>query len=366
MFQIQNSEDLLLQTIVTGTHLSKKFGMTVKEIEADGFHVDSRVEILTDEDTEEAISGAIAKGVIGFAKSFDILNPDLIVVVGDRFEILSAAISAQISRIPVAHLHGGESTEGLIDEAFRHAITKMSHLHFVAADEYRKRVIQLGENPKNVFLVGGLGVDAIMNEKLYSKEEVEEKLNLTFQKRNLLVTFHPVTLENQGSRAQLDETLKSLAKLKDTTLIFTMPNSDMENQSLSDRIYEFSHSHRSAYCYKSLGQKLYLSCLQIVDGVVGNSSSGLTEVPSFRIGTINIGDRQQGRLRAASVIDCDPNEKSVDDALLKLFSFDFKQTLADTSNPYGNGGATHKIIEVIKAFPLEMLLKKQFYNLEVR
>jgi GDP/UDP-N,N'-diacetylbacillosamine 2-epimerase (hydrolysing) len=366
MFEIQNSNDLLLQTIVTGTHLSEKFGMTVKEIEADGFQVDTRVEILTDEDTEEAISGAIAKGITGFSRSFEILNPDLIVVLGDRFEILSAAISAQVFRIPVAHIHGGESTEGLIDEAFRHAITKMSHLHFVAAEDYRKRVIQLGENPKNVFLVGGLGVDAIMNENLYSKAEIEEKLSLTFKKRSLLVTFHPVTLENHASKRQLDEIIKALAKLKDTTLIFTMPNADMENKLLSETIYEFSRLHGNAYCFESLGQKLFLSCLQIVDGVVGNSSSGLTEVPTFRKGTINIGDRQRGRLRAESVIDCSPDEKSIDDALLRLYSSDFQQKLAKSSNPYGNGGATVKIIEVIREAPLETLLKKQFYNLEVR
>ncbi len=366
MFEIQNSNDLLLQTIVTGTHLSEKFGMTVKEIESDGFQVDTRVEILTDEDTEEAISGAIAKGITGFARSFEILNPDLIVVLGDRFEILSAAISAQIFRIPVAHIHGGESTEGLIDEAFRHAITKMSHLHFVAAEDYRKRVIQLGENPKNVFLVGGLGVDAIMNENLYSKEEIEEKLSLTFKKRSLLVTFHPVTLENHASKRQLDEITKALAKLNDTTLIFTMPNADMENNSLSEMIYKFSRLHGNAYCFESLGQKLFLSCLQIVDGVVGNSSSGLTEVPSFRKGTINIGDRQRGRLRAESVIDCSPDEKSIDDALKRLYSSDFQQKLAKSSNPYGNGGATVKIIEVIREAPLETLLKKQFYNMEVR
>ena len=266
----------------------------------------------------------------------------------------------------MAHLHGGESTEGLIDEAFRHAISKMSHLHFVAAEDYRKRVIQLGENPNNVFLVGGLGVDAIMNENLYSKEEVEERLSLTFKKRSLMVAFHPVTLENHGSRGQLDEILKALAKLKDTTLIFTMPNADMENDSLSQLIHEFSSMHKNAFFFQSLGQKLYLSCLQIVDGVVGNSSSGLTEVPSFRKGTINVGDRQRGRLHAESVIDCSPEEKSVDEALKRLFSQDFQQNLAKTSNPYGNGGATLKIIEIIKEAPLDILLKKQFYNLEIR
>ena len=261
-------------------------------------------------------------------------------VLGDRYEIFSAVASAMIARTPVAHLHGGEATEGAFDEAIRHSITKMSHLHFVAADEYRQRVIQLGEHPDNVFNVGGLGIDNIKRLTLLSREEIENELDFNFAPRNLLITFHPVTLEQGASSQQMDELLAALGVLKDVGLIFTMPNADIDGRVLFDKIKHFCAENPQARAYTSLGELRYLSCIQYVDGVIGNSSSGLTEVPSFYKGTINIGDRQRGRLKAASVIHCKPIKNAISRAIAKLFSEEFQAQLQTTKNPYGTGGAS--------------------------
>jgi GDP/UDP-N,N'-diacetylbacillosamine 2-epimerase (hydrolysing) len=362
MGEIANDAELELQIVVTGMHLLDKFGMTIKEIQDDGFRIDTKVDILPVVSTDETISEAIGKAVPALTKAYKELQPDIIILLGDRFEILSAAISAQISRIPIAHIHGGELTEGLIDEAFRHSISKMSHLHFVATEEYKKRVIQLGEQPDNVFLVGGLGVDALSSEELFSREQVERLLGIKIKEKSLLVTFHPVTLESGKSASQLQELLLSLSELEETTLLFTMPNSDMENDELFEMIKKFTSSKPNAHCYKSLGQRLYFSCLALVDGVVGNSSSGLIEAPSFKKGTINIGDRQLGRIQSKSVINCLPNAQSISQALEYLYSTNFQISLFDVINPYGSGGATKKIIHEIKKTSLDSLLKKKFYD----
>ena len=287
----------------------------------------------------------------------------MIVVLGDRFEIFAAVAAALVARIPVAHLHGGETTVGAFDEAFRHSITKMSHLHFVAAEEYRKRVIQLGENPNKVFLVGGLGVDGIKNIPLLNKEELEVSLNIKFQTKSLLITFHPVTLEEQASEIQMKNLLSVLSKYSDTTLIFTMPNADTGGLALIKLIEEFKRSHPNAHSFISLGQQRYLSCIAQVDGVVGNSSSGLTEVPSFKKGTINIGSRQLGRLQAASIINCEPEKRYITDALNRLYSDEYKASLIMTSNPYGEGGASEMIVKVLREIPLVGILKKVFHDL---
>ena len=308
---IQKSENLQLQTIATGMHLSPEFGLTISEIEKDGFYIDRKVEMLLSSDTASGITKSIGIGMIGFADALDDLNPDLILVLGDRFEIFSASTAAMIKRIPIAHLHGGESTEGLIDEPIRHSITKMAHLHFVAINEYKNRVIQLGENPNRVFLVGGLGIDNILKLKLLNKKELESSINFKFGKKNLLVTFHPVTFEKNSSLNQFNELLMALKKLHDTNIIFTMPNSDTDGRIIFKLIEDFVKNNPNSKSYTSLGQLNYLSCLKYIDGVIGNSSSGLLEVPSFKIGTINIGDRQRGRIKADSVIDCKPNEKSI-------------------------------------------------------
>jgi GDP/UDP-N,N'-diacetylbacillosamine 2-epimerase (hydrolysing) len=357
---IKEDSELTLQIIATGMHLSPTFGHTYKEIEADGFQIDHMVEILSDSDTPLGISESISKGIQGCALAFDKSQPDLIVLLGDRFEAFAAATAALVGRIPVAHIHGGESTEGLIDEAFRHSITKMSHLHFVAAPEYRDRVLQLGENSNNVYLVGGLGLDKIRYLTLLDRETLEEVLGLKFNRRNLLVTFHPVTLERETAELQMSELLQALSKLKETTLIFTLPNADTGGRVIIKMIEEFVQHNLNAYSYKSLGDIRYLSCLQFVDGVVGNSSSGLTEVPSFRKGTVNIGDRQLGRLKAISVIDCLPTALEIELALDHLYSISFQQGLQNVINPYGSIGAGQKILQVIKSVDLSDLIKKKF------
>ena len=310
----------------------------------------------------EVETRSILKQCISARAALAELKPDLMLVLGDRYEIFSAAAAAMIARVPIAHLHGGETTQGAFDEAIRHSITKMSHLHFVAAEEYRQRVIQLGEDPERVFNVGGLGIDNILRLKLLTHDELEAALDLKLAPRNLLITFHPVTLEHNTSAAQMEELLAALAELEDTGLIFTMPNADTEGRVLFKQIEAFCARHPLARAFTSLGQLRYLSCIQYVDGVVGNSSSGLTEVPSFKKGTVNIGDRQLGRVRATSVIDCEPNRASISAALERLFSAFFQAPLPMVENPYGNGGASAAIVELLEGRSLGGLLKKCFYD----
>lgn len=366
MSEIQNHPELELQVVATGMHLSPEFGSTYREIEEAGFKIDARVEMLLSSDTNTAVTKSMGLGVLGFADTYERLAPNIVVVLGDRFEIFAATSAAMIAGTPVAHLHGGETTEGAFDEAIRHSITKMAHLHFVAAEEYRHRVVQLGEHPDRVFNFGGMGIDAIKRIKLLTRKELETSLQLSFGKKNLLVTFHPVTLEGgDGSAVQMRELLDALDTLDDTTLIFTMPNADTGGRELSAMVRAFAQVHPNAHVYMSLGQLRYFSCLAQIDGVIGNSSSGLLEAPAFRIGTVNIGDRQKGRLKANSVIDCAPNRESIRTALAALYSTEFQSSLTSVSNPYGNGGASEAIANVLAEFPLENIRKKQFYNLSV-
>lgn len=351
-----------LQLIATGMHLSPEFGLTANAIEEDGFKIDRRIEMLLSADTPSGISKSVGLGMIGFADAFAELRPDWVILLGDRFEIFAAASAAFIARIPIAHLHGGETTEGAIDEAFRHSITKMSHLHFVAAEEYRRRVIQLGEHPDRVFTVGGLGVDAIHRAKLLGRAELEASLNFRFGPRNLLITFHPATLENTTAADQMRELLAALEPLENTHLIFTAPNADTDGRIILQLIEQFVATHQHARLYSSLGSVRYLSCLQFVDGVVGNSSSGLIEVPTFRKGTVNIGPRQQGRLKAESVIDCAAERKAIGNALARLYSAEFRAMLERVENPYGNGGAVNGIVSVLRTFEPAGQLKKAFFN----
>ena len=360
---IKDDPELALQIIVTGMHLSPEFGETYREIEKDGFQIDRKIEMLLSSDTPSAISKSMGLGLIGFSDALTQLRPDLIVVLGDRFEIFSAVSAALIARIPVAHIHGGEATEGLIDEAIRHSITKMSHLHFVAAQEYRHRVIQLGEQPERVFLVGGLGIDSIKRLKLLEKAELQNSLDFKFNSKNLLITYHPVTLETATAKSQMEELLSALAELKDTNLIFTLPNADTDGRALNEMIQNFVSRHPNARAYTSLGQLRYLSCIAQVDGVVGNSSSGLMEAPSFKKATVNIGDRQRGRLVAESVINCEPTRDSITEALVKLYTSQFQTSLQQVTNPYGEGKASEMIVSIIKTASLDEILKKRFYNL---
>jgi GDP/UDP-N,N'-diacetylbacillosamine 2-epimerase (hydrolysing) len=360
---ILNDPELVLQIIATGTHLSPEFGLTYQAIEQDGFQIDRMVEMLVSSDTPVGIAKSMGLAMIGFADALSALKPDLIVVLGDRFEIFSAVSAALVARIPVAHLHGGETTEGAFDEALRHSITKMSHLHFVATETYRQRVIQLGEQPERVFLVGGLGVDNMKRLQLLDRTALEASMDFKLRHKNLLITFHPVTLENSTAADQMTELLAALAELEDTQLIFTMPNADTDGRALIKMIKQFVAQHPNACAYSSLGQLRYLSCVAQVDGVVGNSSSGLAEVPSFQKGTINIGDRQRGRLQANSVINCEPTQACIKAALTQLYSAEFQANLKYTVNPYGEGGASEKVLKFLKTARLDDMTKKQFYDL---
>jgi GDP/UDP-N,N'-diacetylbacillosamine 2-epimerase (hydrolysing) len=360
---IRDSAQLHLQLAVTGMHLSPEFGMTVNAIEEDGLKIDRRVEMLLSSDSAVGTTKSMGLGMIGFADAFSDLKPDLLLILGDRYEIFAAAAAATIARIPIAHLHGGEATEGLIDEPIRHSVTKMSHLHFVAACEYRDRVIQLGEHPDRVFLVGGLGVDSIRKLDLLSRPDLESELGFRFRDRNLLVTFHPVTLEGNASEHQMDQLLATLSELQEVGLIFTMPNADPEGRALFGKIEKFCADNENAVAYTSLGQRRYLSCMKYVDGVVGNSSSGLIEAPSLNTGTVNIGDRQRGRLRADSVIDCEPTKASIEEALNRLWADDFQKVIKNARNPYGDGGASDAIVRLLENAPFENILKKRFFDI---
>lgn len=361
---VQEAPDLELQLIVTGMHLSAEFGSTWREIERDGMPIAAKIEMLLGSDTGVGVTKSTGLGLIGFADAFAMLRPDIVVVLGDRFEILAAAAAALFAAIPIAHLHGGEVTEGAFDDAIRHAITKMAHLHFVAAAPYRERVIQLGESPERVFEVSGLGVDAIGRIDRMSREDLERDLGLSLGARSLVVTYHPVTLEPGTAEAQLRELFAALDLCEpDTTLIFTMSNADTGGRALMAIVEEYVARRPNAHAFVSLGQRRYLSLLGEVDGVVGNSSSGLAEAPSFGIGTVNIGSRQDGRLKATSVIDCMPTRDDIVRALRQLRDPVFRAKLADTVNPYGRGGAGAAIVEVLRSVALEGLVKKRFYDL---
>lgn len=360
---IKGDPDLTLQLIATGMHLSPEFGLTYREIEQDGFQIDRKVEMLTSSDTPVGIAKSMGLGVIGFADALSDLAPDLVLVLGDRFEIFAAVSAALVARIPVAHLHGGEVTEGAFDEALRHSITKMSHLHFVAAEEYRRRVIQLGESPERVFLVGGLGIDGIKRTTLLDRNALESSLGFSLGERSLIITFHPVTLEPETAKAQMEELLSALAERTDTSLIFTLPNADTGGRKLIQLVEGFVAQHPNARAYRSLGQLRYLSCIAHADGVIGNSSSGLIEAPSFKKGTVNIGDRQRGRLQAASIINCQPTRESIATALERLYSPEFQKILNAVQNPYGDGGASEKIVQTLKCCSLDQIAKKAFHDL---
>ncbi|MFM7021667.1 MAG: UDP-N-acetylglucosamine 2-epimerase [Flavobacteriales bacterium] len=364
MKTIQQDRSLELQIIATGMHLSPEFGLTYKLIEKDGFTISKKIEILLSSDTPVAISKSMGLAQISFAEAYEDLAPDLILVLGDRFEIFSAVSAAMISRIPVAHCHGGESTIGVMDESIRHSITKMSHLHFTSTEEYRKRVIQLGENPKSVFNVGALGIENINRLKLLEKPAFEKVLGLKLAARNVLVTFHPVTLEKKSVEYQFKNLLKALEEYRDMNIVFTKPNADTDGRIVISLIDEFVKQHpKTSVAFVSMGQLNYLSALKYVDVVIGNSSSGLIEAPSFKIPTVNIGDRQKGRIKAKSVIDCDPEYKSIVQAINQAFSPDFKKKVKKVINPYGEKNASKQIVEGIKKAKYEGILKKEFFDI---
>ena len=365
MKEVDADKELELQIIATGMHLSPEFGNTYQQIEKDEFVINKKVDMLLSSDSEVGISKSMGLGMIGFADAFNDLKPDLIVVLGDRFEIFSAVSAAMIAKIPVAHLHGGETTEGAFDEYIRHSITKMSHLHFTATEEYKNRVIQLGEHPDRVFNVGGMGIENIERLQLQSRGEFEKSINFKLNKKNILVTFHPVTLENSTAKKQFQELLNAIDELKETSIIFTKANSDTDGRIINQMIDEYTAKNSDkSVGFTSLGQLRYLSALQYVDAMVGNSSSGLAEAPSFKIGTINIGDRQKGRIKADSVIDCLPDKARIKNAFKVLYSKEFQSVIKTSENPYGDGCASEKIIKVLKTVQLDNILKKAFFDIK--
>jgi len=366
MKAIEQDKEIQLQLIVTGMHLSTEFGLTYKQIEKDGFLIDKKIEILLSSDSPTGISKSMGLAMISFSEAFEELQPDLILVLGDRFEIFSAVSSAMIGRIPTAHCHGGEATEGLVDESIRHSITKMSHIHFCSTEDYKRRIIQLGESPKSVYNVGALGIENINKLKLLSREDFEDSISFKLDKKyNFLVTFHPVTLEKSTAGEQIDQLLEAIDNIDDCNIIFTKSNSDTDGRIINKRIDEYvKNNSDTSVCFTSLGQLRYLSALQYVDCVIGNSSSGLIEVPSFKTATINIGDRQRGRIFGDSVIYCDSNTEDIKKAIKKSISIDFKENILSVAkNPYGKGNSSDVIVEVLKKIELKGILKKQFHDL---
>jgi len=361
---IANDNELQLQLIATGMHLSPEFGYTLNEITEAGFMVDKKVECLLSSDSSVGVSKTIALAVSGFADALDDLAPDLVVVLGDRTEILGAVIATAMANIPIAHLYGGETTEGAYDEAIRHSITKFSHLHFTSTEGYRKRVIQLGEYPDTVFNVGAIGIDAIKKLPLLDRATFEQAIDFKLKKRNVLITYHPVTLEKEAPIETFENVLTALDELTDTALIFTHANSDKNGRIINKMITEYVSSHKDkAVEFKSLGQLRYLSALQFVDFVIGNSSSGMTEVPAFYIPTINIGDRQKGRINCESVINSNNSLEDIKKSITFALDKTFREKIQQQELLYGNGTAAEKILQIIKEHN-HISIKKSFYNID--
>lgn len=360
---IREDPDLDLQVIVTGMHLTTEFGFTYRRIEQDGFSVSARVECLQRGDDVASVTKSIGQGVIGFADALQHLRPDIMMVLGDRYEVLAAVQAAHIARVPVAHLCGGDTSDGAFDEGVRHAITKMAHLHFATNQNAARRLRQMGENPDNIHLVGNPGLDQIRDIQRLSREETFASLSIPARPYNLLVTFHPETLAMERSLTQLAELLTALSELgPEFGLVISGPNSDSEGRSFTRRIEDFVSDHENAILRISLGQKLYLSTLSHCDALIGNSSSGLYEAPAFKVPTVNIGDRQRGRLKAESVIDCPAESPAIIQAIIKAMSLDCSRV----ENPYGDGKSAPRIVAALKALQEPAaLLRKHFYDLKV-
>lgn len=364
--EIDRDPELSLQLIVTGMHLSPEFGLTFKEIERDGFKIDEKVEMLLSSDTPTAILKSMGLGLIGFADALFRLKPDILVVLGDRYEIMVATQAAMVHSIPVAHIHGGEVTEGAIDDSIRHSITKMAHLHFVSTSVYQKRVIQLGERPEHVFNVGAIGIDNIVNLELLDRNAFQESIGFELGKQNFLVTYHPVTLSASNSDNLITELLEALDQFPEASIIFTKPNSDTDGRIISQRIDEYVERHKQrAVSFLSLGQLRYLSAIKHVDVVIGNSSSGIIEVPAFNKPTVNVGSRQTGRMKGPTIIDCGESSQEITRAIKISLSEQFKKSLGFRNNVYGVGKTASQIKEIIKQTNIDGLLRKQFYDINI-
>ncbi|MDI7218271.1 UDP-N-acetylglucosamine 2-epimerase [Leptospira santarosai] len=363
MREIEIDPDLELQIIATGMHLSTEFGLTYRQIEQDGFKISTKIEMLLSSDTVIGITKSMGLGIISFAEAFENLKPDVLVLLGDRFELLAAAQAAMVARIPIAHISGGELTEGAFDEGIRHAITKLSHIHFVAAEIYRKRVIQMGEQPDSVFNFGDPGLDHLNKMDWVERGELSTELDIELKFPVFLVTYHPVTLEEKKPSEAMSELLNALEKFPEATIIFTYPNADTGGRELIHQIDFFvSKRFKNSKAFVSLGQKKYLSLMRLANVIIGNSSSGLTEAPALKKATVNIGDRQKGRLKADSVIDCIEKKEFIVEALKKALSVEHQEKVKNTDSLYSYGDVSVKIKEKLKTFPLQV--KKSFFDLE--
>lgn len=365
MREIQQDDDLVLQVIATGMHLSPEFGLTYKLIEQDGFGIDAKVEMLLSSDTPVGIAKSVGLGVIGFADALDHLKPDILVVLGDRFEILAAVQAALVARIPVAHIHGGETTEGAIDEAIRHAITKMAHLHFAAAEEYAQRIIQLGEQPNRVFTIGAPGLDALAHTELMERGALETSLGFSWNKPLLLVTYHPVTLAREDAAQSVQALFRAIEQCGDVSVIFTKANADTDGRIINAMIDDFVAQYpERMIAFTTMGHVRYISAMRCADVVVGNSSSGIIEAPFLKTPTVNIGKRQHGRLRATSIIDCGETTDEIVVALRQALSSEFRAVASRAESLYGTGKASHTMKEILKQTDTQNLVVKQFYDSE--
>jgi GDP/UDP-N,N'-diacetylbacillosamine 2-epimerase (hydrolysing) len=364
MNEIKSDRDLKLQIIATAMHLSPEFGLTYKEIEGDGFIIDSKVEMLLSSDTPTGIVKSMSLALSGLADAYSSLQPDIVIVLGDRFETFCAASTACVNRIPIAHIHGGEITQGVIDEFFRHAITKASHLHFTSTEVYRSRVIQLGEHPERVFNVGALGVENIRKLPLLSRSSLEREIDFSLGKMCILVTFHPVTLEDSTANSQFGNLLKAIDSVEGLRVIFTKANADTEGRIINKMIDEYTEKNRQkSVVFTSMGQIRYLSAMKHVNALVGNSSSGIFESPSLKTPTVNIGDRQKGRVQAESIINCGSSKDEIASGVRKALSSEFLNNMRNITNPYEKKDTSLKIKEIIKNYDLSNILKKEFYDL---
>ena len=359
-----SEKKLDVRVVATGAHLSPEFGMTVNQIEADGICVDKKIEILLSSDTGVSVSKSMGLAMISFSEYFDELKPDTLMVLGDRYETLAVCSVALNLHIPIIHLHGGEATEGAIDEAVRNAITKLSYLHFTSTEEYRRRVIQMGENPDRVFNVGAVGVENVLNSSLYDKKQLEQELGCSLQKYAVL-TFHPVTLEVDMALTEAEELMKAITDFSDIIFICTKANADVEGRIINNCIQKYSEQYSNIKLYDSLGVRKYLSALKYSKFVIGNSSSGIIEAPSFKIPTINIGDRQKGRIQAKSVINCAPEKGQIKSAINKALNHEYRNKIFNVKNPYGDGNTSQKIVDITTDYLLnnKLKLQKKFYDI---
>ena len=359
---IENSPNLNLELIVTGAHLSESFGKTIKEISLSNSTNVVQIELNLELENESQVGSAISEVIHKITQHYSKRSPSMCLVLGDRYEILGAAVACAVLGIPLGHIHGGEITSGSRDDLYRHAITKLTSLHFVAIPEFQERVIRMGENPERVFVVGGLGVDAIDRLEILNKSELEKCLKVTIQSNYAVVTYHPDSLDPHDSLSQLSTLLKTMSKFPDIQFIITGANADYYGGEINSLLSASSAQNENLYFFDSLGQQSYLSLVREAQFVLGNSSSGLLEVPSFGVPTINIGTRQTGRPRAQSVIDVECEENQIINAIESVILAANSSALLSKANPYGSPGASRKIIEILETFDFNELLPKKFYD----